>query len=88
MELGAVSLAIELAGVGNLISLCDGGQSLGIRLLLIDFDLQGLAAIRCQVGEDPEVGLRLGQLDIELANGLPFEGEFHPSLGRPVRTGR
>ena len=87
MELGTVSLAIELAGVGDVVSLCDVGKSLGIRLLLIDFDLQGLAAIRCQVGEDPKVGLRLGQLDLELANGLPLEGEFHPSLGRTGADG-
>src|SRR5208337_5038752 len=77
-----MSLLIDQAGVGDLLGLGDAAQSPGIRIELIEVDPQRLAAIRSQVGEYPEVGFTLGQLDLELADGPAFERELHPLLRR------
>ena len=47
-----------------------------------------LPSIRLQVGEDPEIGLVLGQLDLELAEVRPSIESFIRDFAAPVRTGR
>ncbi len=88
MELRPVLLLVEAVRAGHVVGLLDRRDSLRAFRQLVDMDLKLSAAKGADIGEDPEVRLRVGQLNGKLLDLPALHHEAHQALRSSVLDGQ